>query len=849
MFRYLLVYSVLILALLAGCSMYSSNPLSTAYHNTTAHFNAYFIAKETMKEIETTVYNEYQWNYNKILPIFPPIDSSDANSLKPLIEDCIEKSSIAIQRHVGSKWEDDAYILVGKARYYSLEFPDAIETFKYVNKHSENDNSRHEALIELIKTFVDFNEINNAIAVSDYLKKEDLNSENKKELNLTRAYLYQKRMDYDQMVRYLVAAEKLMDKYSDKARIDFIIGQVYQQLGFEAEAYSYYEISLRNNPKYELSFYTKLNMAQVTRLTSSADVRKTRKYFKKLLKDTKNKEYKDKIYYEMGGFELKQGNLDQAIDHYKSSVKYSVKNQRQKAYSYLKLGQIYYDSLKNFELAQNYYDSTVNTMPRDEENFDRIQQRQEVLNDFVEQILTIRTNDSLIVLSELPKDSLIALATSVIDARKKEEKEQKKREERRIATASVFDPNSGDLIGTNLKPGAIWYFYNPSAISKGTSEFKRIWGTRPLEDNWRRGLKTGGQLAIERREAKAIASDSALDTNAQLENEVNALLAEIPTNGEQVSQLLAEVETAHYNLGNIYNFKLDEPENSIQTFETLLNRFPESEYTAEVLYQLYLLYKKETPQMSEEKALALKSQYPETIYAKLIDNPNYREESQAATEQLKKIYTSAYRLYENEQFSQSRYLIDSTLNIFPENNFSDNLMLLNILATGQLEGQHKYQYELNNFVKNYPESELIPYVKTLIQSSEDYQINLFNSAKARFASYFNQKHYLVVVYPNKEELSQRISGEIDAFLKKKNFRLNTGNLILNETYAMVLINDFPAKASAQKFLNLFDSELDINGLHKGEKIYSFVITEDNFNTFYQTKDLNAYLNFFEKNYQ
>ena len=80
-------------------------------------------------------------------------------------------------------------------------------------------------------------------------------------------------------------------------------------------------------------------------------------------------EYKDKIYYEMAYFELKQGNLDGAIGYFKKSAASSVNNKRQKAYAYLNLGRIYYDSIKNFELAQAYYDSTVSVMPTDEEDY------------------------------------------------------------------------------------------------------------------------------------------------------------------------------------------------------------------------------------------------------------------------------------------------------------------------------------------------------------------------------------------------------------------------------------------------------------------------------------------------
>lgn len=845
----LLTYFFFITLIVGGCS-YGGSPISTSYHNLTAHYNAYFIANERMTEIETSIYESYQWNYNKVLPIYVPIDSNDAKSLESQIEDCIEKASIAIQRHPDSRWEDDSYILVGKARYYSLEYADAIETFKYVNKHSNDDDARHEALIELIKSFVDFNEINNAIAVSDYLKREKLNGKNRKELSMVRAYLFQQRDDLNQMVQHLVKAEELMTNRTDKARIDFIIGQVYQQLGFAAEAYNFYESCLKNGPKYELEFYTKLNMAQVTELTSSGDIKKIRKYFRKLLKDTKNTEYKDKIYYEMANFEVKQGNLEQAIDYYKASVKASVNNKRQKAYSYLKLGEIYYDSLRNFELAQNYYDSTVQVMPQDEDNYEKIKQRQEVLDDFVTQLVTIRTNDSLISLSQLPKDSLTALATSIVKDREAKKAERQKREKQREANrqANAFNTQGGELIGTNIA-GATWYFYNPSVVAQGITEFKRVWGNRPLEDHWRRSLKSGGQIGDEDSiDEDALAEEEATNADDLIQQQVDQLISAVPTSEEQINGLLAEVEEALYQLGNIYNFSLEEKPNAAETFETLIARFPQTEYQPEVLYQLYLLYRPINEELSQLKANELKAKFPESIYARLVDNPNYREESKQATEQLKKAYTQAYRLFKNNSFAKSKYILDSALNVHPDNSFSDNLALLNVIIMGKIDGQVKYQYELNNFIKNNPESDVIEYAQTILKASEEYQINLYNSAKARFVAYFNQKHYLVVVYPNSESLNQEIPEEVESYIAEKKFGLTTGNLILNADHSLVLINEFPAKGSAAKFLDMMNEELNLKDLHKGEKIYSFVITEDNFDIFYQTKDVNAYLNFFETHY-
>ncbi|MEQ8338684.1 MAG: tetratricopeptide repeat protein [Cyclobacteriaceae bacterium] len=826
------------------------NPLSTGYNDLTAHFNSYFIAKERMKEIETAIHDRYEWNYNKVLPIYPQFDTTDAKALETEIKDCIEKASISIQRHPDSKWEDDAYVLVGKARYYSVEFPDAIETFKYVNKHSKDKHERHKALIQLLKTFVEYGEFNNAIAVSDYLSKEKLNNKNLQDLYLCRAYLYQKRNDKNLMVQNLVKAEELMTSYSETARVEFIIGQVYQELGFDAEAYHYYERSLKNNPDYELSFYTKLNMAQVTELTSSGDIRKVRKYFRKLLKDTKNTEYKDKIYYEMANFELKQGNLNEAIDLYKMSIQNSVQNQRQKGYAYLKLGQIYYDSLKQFELAQAYYDSTVSVMPKDEEGFEKIRQRQEILDDFVVQVLTIRENDSLLVLSNLPKDSVLALATSIVEEKAKQQEEDRKKEAKRQSRVrTAFDQQNVGLIQPGVTQGAKWYFYNPTTLGRGASEFKRVWGSRPLEDDWRRSNKTSGPIASNTpNKVGTLQKVQEEDEERSSDGEVASMVSKVPFEDTQKEVLKNQIEEALYKLGFIYNFKLEEKENAITTFEQLNLRFPKSTYRPEILYQLYLLYKTIDSDKSFERANQLKAEYPETIYARLVDNPNYTEESHALTEELKIIYNDAYRMYSNGLVKEAQKKLDSALILHPENDFSDNLKLLQIMCTGILDGQYRYQYELNNFMKDYSESELKPYAQQLAKHSEDYQIKLFSSSKAKFSDNLNQKHYSLIVYANKSSLAESIPSEIDIFIKDNSFALKTGNLILDEKNAMVMVNEFPGKGSATKFVQKMNAELTLSDTYKGETFYYLAISEDNFDVFYQTKDLDAYLNFFEKNY-
>ncbi|MGB3467431.1 MAG: methyltransferase [Cyclobacteriaceae bacterium] len=849
---YISLILVLSIVYLQGCAPQRKNPMSNVFHNTTAHYNAYFIANEKIKEVETSLKDGYEWNYNRILPVYIEFDTTDTAPFKDQLKDALEKAAIAIQRHPGSAWEDDSYILVGKSRYYGFEFADAVETYKYVNTHSKNDNARHQALVELMKTFIKNNELRNAEEVSDFLKKEKLNKKNLKNLYLNRAYLYQQRENLSQLVGNLVKAEELIKEKKLKARINFIIGQIYQELGFESNAYEYYRNVLKSNPSYELSFYTRLNIAQVTKLTNSNDSRRVRKYYDKLLSDQKNLEYRDKIYYEIGNFELKQGNLDEAIDAYKASAASSINNKRQKAYSFLQLGKIYFDSLGKYELAKSYYDSTISVLPTDEENYDSIKERQEILGDFVENINIIRKNDSLLNLAYMDSTELSVLLNGII-ASKEVEQEEKKKEERKARRQgrSNLAPSAGDIISLGGSSGGTWYFYNSSAVSRGSAEFKRIWGDRPLEDNWRRSEK---QLSISNPEA--IRADLETRTSVDfIENTVetqstvpslSAMMATIPFDTATQNKMNGEIEEAHYNLGKIYHFQLFEDPKAVETFEILLDRYDESVYEPELLYLLFLIADETKRDTFKSRLIA---DYPNSIYAKLAVNPNYREESNAITAKLQKIYAEAYRYYEAGDYRKSLSLVDNALREYPDNEFTDNVALLKVMIIGKTQDIYKYQFELSTFAKTYSESDLQPYVDDLIKAAEDYQLNLVNSAKAKYSTNLDKKHLYAIVYEAKDGAGNKISAFVSKKLEEMGRTdLTPANLIFEEGKGVIIINEFSDKESSLIFKESFKSGKSIETEFKELKLDQFVITDKNFNTLYQTKEVDTYLKFYRSNY-
>lgn len=863
-FRHLLF---LLIIILGACSSERNTWTSKAYHNTTAHFNGYYYAREELQKIENQRWESMQDDHNRILRLFPALDSAQAKGYDKEIQEAIKMASLAIQRHPNSKWVDDSYLLVGKARLLSLDWGNAIQTYKFVNTKGKDPDAKHRAIIGLIRTFTEHGEYNNGQAAIDYLQKEKLSKNSRKLFALEKAYFYQVQGNLDYMVRSLTEAEGLLSKKDKPGRIYFIIGQVYQKLGFESEAYQFYKKCIGTNPEYEIDFYARLYMAQVTEISRSRNVAAARKSFRKLLKDGKNKDFNDKIYYEMGMFELKQKNLPEAITELNKAVRVG-KNKQIDGEAYLRLGEIYYDTLRQYRLSQAYYDSAISSLSPTYEGYAQIKARQEILNEFVTHINTIEWQDSLLTLSTYDSVSLRAKIDSVFQEKKKQEEllasqKKKKRGSNRVqivantnnAFFETMDEDSDEqaTLATTEETGD-WYFANPTAMGIGQTEFKRIWGDVALEDNWRRSLRS---VASQVRRSNIPVTTARVDSAASQSGpppdpvsvEYTKLNSLIPRSEKDRKASYAKIEEAYFKLGDIYNFKLLERENAENSYKKLLTRFPESEYEPEVMYRLYLLYKDINADSSARYAERLKREHPETTFAKLLINPNYLAESRQAMEQQQIFYKNGYDLFHDKKYTAAINAINNGMAL-GQSAFTPQLELLRILITGKTEDIAVYQFQLGEFIKKYAGTEQGDYAKKLLDSSHTFVKEQEKRKGIQYIRSLEEPHYFVLVYRKSENVGNKAAATLEKFNQQyfKDLKLKTSNLVLNDDYIITLVADLPRVSSAIEYVHTFNDKLPGMMELRNHKLYNFVITKDNFDIFYRTKGLDEYLYFFEKNY-
>ncbi|MEQ8360930.1 MAG: hypothetical protein RH860_15670 [Cytophagales bacterium] len=879
-----IVYAVLAMfPLLISCSAERNNPIAKTYHNTTAHYNAYYIAREKLSDAEFKINQERQNNFNEILHVYDEMDEDMSSQLTGLAEDAIKKASLPIQYHKNSKWVDDCYILIGRARFYKRDFPNAIQTFKYVNSKSEDDNARHLALSWLLRSFIEAGELNNARAVSDYLKKQPLDKKVITEVTQARADYFQEIGELEEMAENMEVAVQFTKPKRFRARQHFILGQLYQELGNNDKAYEHYKLTLKSNPSYDLSFYSKLYLAQVTRFNSDTDIKEIKKYFEKLLKDKKNEDYKDKIYYELAKFEYKQDNINKALSYLYKSVAASEANPNQKAYSYLLLAEIHYDDLQEYETSKAYYDSTLQTLSKDHKDYESIKRRHEVLITFTKQLAIIQYEDSVQKLARMDSTELISYLNEIIE--KEEERKRLEREKQENALANnelrYGDAQDGFSSGSNDQSG--FYFYNASAISIGQTEFVRIWGRRALEDNWRRQNKG---VAFNEEDESSEEDESLVEEEFNLKaedfeskEEYNMavqrlkLLKDIPFDEESMAASNKKLEEAYYTLGKIYNLNLLEYENATEAFLTLLERFPESEYNLEVMYFLYFINKDEkelsykindrsSKEISETYKNILLTEYPKSLYAKLILNPDYLKDAQLEDQQANALYKVAYENYQMGNYEAALQNVNSIIENYSSTTFIDKAILLRIIIKGKQKDILAYKSDLESFIEEYNTSEVLPFAKKLLNEANDYiraatspeenvsEATGESSEKTPYEFNAKDRHFFLFSIENKGVKTNDVMIEFSDF-NKANFsieKLKVSQLLLNTERILFSVKEFESKEDAMRYYQAFQSRGKFLKSYQNVNPEYFVIGSKNFPLFYNSKNISEYKTFFQDNY-
>src|ERR1035437_284268 len=488
--------------LVTSCTNTKNKFLYRKWHNMNARYNGYFYSRENMKESVAKVEKANKNDFNRLIPLFVYTDNQNAKTFYSDFDKSIKKSSSVIHRHAiinprtkeeipnACKWIDENYILIGQAHFYKRDFFSALEMFEYVSKKYPNPEAKYGGMLWMVRTYNELGSFSKSEPTLDELRNADdfpKDRNYQRELAAVAADYYIKKEDYPPAIRELTKAIEFTKNKKTKARFIYVLAQLYEKLNDNASATRYYAMVPGLNPPYDMAFSAQIKLAALYEI-QSGDSRGIKKQLLRMLKDFKNSDFRDQIYYALAEISDKENDTPQAINYLGQSIRESVSNKTQKALSYLKRADIYF-SATNYKAAEANYDSAIAILPKDYPNYFQIEGKKKSLNALVLNLNVIAFEDSVQRLASMTEANRNATIDRTIE--KLEEDEKRKEEERKEAlknpTPTAQTPNSANT-GQTSAPGA-WYFYNTATVSFGIAEFTKKWGMRKLEDNWRRSEK------------------------------------------------------------------------------------------------------------------------------------------------------------------------------------------------------------------------------------------------------------------------------------------------------------------------------------------------------------------------
>ena len=841
----------LILLISPSCSTKKKSWVNRQYHNTTAKYNGYFNGNESIKDGLKKLHANHIDDYTTTISVFPTGDLKTAQKTNSYMDKAIQKGSIVIQRHSMKikgteycKWIDDNYLMVGKAYFYKGDFEEAIKTFSFIiNEYSKNE-IRFEAALWLVRGYVEKGDFTSAESVLlDLLKDKKFPNKLDKELAVVAADFYVQKKDFTTATTELLNATELIKRKRKKVRLNYILAQIYQYSNNYSLAQKHYELVLKSNPEYEMAFNAKMSLARSLE-SGNPDTKKMKEKLFKMTKDDKNKEYLDQIYYTIAEMEINNGDTLSAIENYTLSAVNSVENNSQKALSFLALGKIYFEK-GSYKLASANYDSTIFYMDNDFRLYEEANARHLILTDLVSNINIVEMQDSLQMLAKLPKSEQSAVIGTIIQA--EFEKERRAAEDQSLKQQMMYESgrNGGreEQFGSNTSGGQ-WYFYNPATLSFGMSEFRKKWGTRKLEDDWRRkDKKISTNFEID-----STATDS---TSVEVQNtkDPNYYLNQLPKTKEDFENSDSQIKEALYQLGVIYKEALNKIDLSTDNFGAIFARFPTDEqYAALALYNVYINYLETNNPKATNSKETLLSKYPNSIYAKMIVDPNYTSEILSKKDLAELNYQEIFLLYKENVFDQ---VLVKTENISDEK-YKNKLLLLRALSFIQKEEMDKATTILNNISEE--DEKVSQEAKYILDAINDpakmKKANELALAGSPYLYRSNNQHMIILVLPKEgvdvTYLKTLISDFHTNSLGNEVFEISA--LLLGLDQHLLMIKSFENIKKSMDYYELFILEGSVmEVLNKSEyKIMS--ISFENFQEFYKNKDTQGYHNFFTKNY-
>jgi len=880
--------SLLTIAVLMGCSTSKNTFPNRAYHNVTCKYNVYWNGNQAMKDAERELAKLSKDNFTATLPVYNYPDKTELGPCLSHLDRTIEKSSKAIHKHSmmikGKEYVktiDDAYFLMAKSYFYKQDYVQAQRVLNYIVHTYPKSNVRNEAEVLLARTQMRqgyFTSADELLETIRYMNDKKKNKNFAILFNAAKAEYHLTAPDGDiqEAIDYIGNALANHPKREFRTRLQLILGELYEKLGQQAEAQKNFRTVIQKSNNYEMTFCAQMHLAANYDGTESNRNAIT-KQLNKMLNDKKNENYHDQIYYAFS--EIARIDEDEVLrmDYLAKSVASSTENNYQKTFSSLTLADLNFEN-DEYREAQHYYDTAMMAMPKNYPNYEQLQKKANVLKDLVDKLDEIDLQDSLLRIANLPEGQRNAWVRKMIaDYTEAERRAAAEEAERMLAMQNAASYANINTTSSNGK----WYFYNQSLVTAGQQDFYRRFGNRKLEDNW--FISNKAQISFD--DMAALNDPSLVNDTVEYDEDGNPIpkretdpkkeayyLQDLPLTQGAKDTANAIIAKNLYETGFMYQDLLSDTKRAIASFESLLQRYPKSEYALPAIYMLYTLYRNSGNSKAETYKNTLLTQYPETDYAKLIQDPDYYNKLASREKALENQYAQVYEDFTQKRWRNVVQAADAVIPNCSDLTLESQYAYLRAIATGQLYNQDTLIVELTRIVSNYgtePVADLARYylsnfTREQIQKSLGQNVSKeenealqqsipSNEPKKETTFIFNpnDQHYVVLLVKTSELPMQTVKQNLNTF-NKTHFslkKLTISSFFIDNQRQMVTISKFTNSADAMDYYNILVKNEMFSSDINDKSIEPYVMSANNYTNYYNKRDERPnYPAFFKDNY-
>jgi len=673
------------------------------------------------------------------------------------------------------------------------------------------------------------------------------------DLAVAEADLWIQQKRYDLAIPNLEKAIGLTKKKKQRARLAFILAQLCERTGRNDQAYTAYETVLRSSPEYTMDFNARLRQIQAGWANGKLASAEANRSLERMLRDDKNKDYRDRIYFTLAEIALKDGLKKDALVLLRKSLDANGADAVQRSESYLKMAELYFEA-EDFVNAKNYYDSTLTVLTPTDARFARVTLYAANLTDIARLITTIAANDSIVRVFRMSEDERKELAKK-IKKQREEEAETLARAEADKAKSTAASGTKAPTPQTGQRP-TNFYFYSESLLKKGKKDFAKNWGDRKLEDNWRRSIrpKTGGD--------EVAASDTSR-TNEVSDTDLKNIFQGLPANEAELAVLHVATYDAMYNLGALFRDKLENNRRASVTLEEMQTRYPDlNKHEKEAWYYCYLAFTDlGNPVRAKYYLDKLVEKYPNSTYARALTDPNFLNANKEREHEMNKYYEQTYTLFTKGGYKDAFEMCQEAPKKYgSQNPLMPKFFLLSALCTGNLQGTDEYCKALAEVTARYPESAESTRAKEIARllSCKGFEVPKSNETKKGeidddFTLEDDKLHYFIVALKGDDIRLDDVKGAVSDYNREyhKLEALRISNIFLGtDTNApLVVIRKFDNRDQAMRYFNEVKGRKEFLG--EGKKSYQkefFAVTQENYRRILKNKTLEGYREFFNDNY-